>query len=151
MDVLGLNSKRMTSLVLVLMVLAAVWTFPSMAVAPSVDSIRPQVASLVSSPGRCEIKLGQQVCQMRLNLIWETPSADRYCLLLKHQDKPIKCWENAWRGSVEVSFSASKKTFYLLKKTASDTVVVQTGVSVTGNYKQRKRAQRRKRGFWRMF
>lgn len=125
-------------------------SFSSTAVANG-DDIRPQVASLVSSPGRCELKSGQKRCKMALNLIWEAPKTAHYCLMLKNQSEPIKCWQNAWRGSVEVSFNASEKTFFILKQWTRDEVLVQTGISVTGSYKQRKRAQRRKRGFWRMF
>lgn len=130
--------------------LALMTSFSAPAIANDKD-IRPQVASLVSSPGRCELKTGQKRCKMALNLIWEAPKVAHYCLVLKNSNVPIQCWENAWRGSVKISFDASEKTFYILKQWNQDEVLVQTGISVTGSYKQRKRAQRRKRGFWRMF
>ncbi len=130
--------------------LALMTSFSALAVANAND-IRPQVASLVSSPGRCELKAGKKRCKMVLNLIWEAPKAAHYCLVLQNSNVPIQCWENAWRGSVKVSFDASEKTFYMLKHWDQDGVLVKTGISVTGTYKQRKRAQRRKRGFWRMF
>lgn len=130
--------------------LALITSFAAPAIANDKD-IRPQVANLVSSPGRCELKAGQKRCKMVLNLIWEAPKAAHYCLVLQNSKVPIQCWENAWRGSVKVSFDASEKTFYILKQWDQDGVLVQTGISVTGTYKQRKRAQRRKRGFWRMF
>ncbi|MFT4925482.1 MAG: hypothetical protein ACI8WB_001575 [Phenylobacterium sp.] len=115
------------------------------------DDLRPQVASLVSSPGRCELKAGQKVCRMTLNLIWEAPNNAHYCIGFTKRAEPIKCWKDAWRGSVEIPFSAKEKTFFMLKQASSDSVLVETSVSVTGSYQQRKRAQRRKRGFWRMF
>lgn len=115
------------------------------------DDLRPQVASLVSSPGRCELKSGQKVCRMTLNLIWEAPEESHYCISQAEQAEPIKCWQNAWRGSVEISFNEAKKTLFLLKHSTSEQALVETSVAVTGSYQQRKRAQRRKRGFWRMF
>lgn len=116
-----------------------------------VDNVRPQVASLVSSPSRCELKSGQKHCQMAVNLIWEAPKAANYCLWYKDQRRPIKCWHNSWHGSVKVAFNANSKTYFVLKPQTSENILVQTSISVTGTYKQRKRAQRRKRGIWRMF
>ena len=115
------------------------------------DTIRPQVASLVSSPGRCVLKSGQTQCQMTVNLIWEAPLADNYCLWHQTGAQPIKCWQQQWQGTVKIKFSASEKTTFMLKAESTANVLVQTAIPVAGSYKQRKRAQRRKRGFWRMF
>lgn len=119
---------------------------------PLQDSdIRPQVASLISSPGRCVLRSGQHLCQMKLNLIWEAPQQAHYCIMRKDVALPLKCWQGAWRGSVEIDFLSANKTYYWLKQSAIDKVLVETSIAVTASYKQRKRAQRRKRGFWRMF
>lgn len=132
-------------------ILTTLLSVPVVLASESDFDAKPQVANLMPSPGRCELKTGQQKCEMRLNLIWEAPSEARYCLWRKGESKPIKCWENAWRGSVEIQFNASKKTWFELKNSHSSDALAKTGVSVTGSYKQRKRAQRRKRGIWRMF
>lgn len=128
------------------------WQFFIADAEAAVDSdIMPQVANVMSSPGRCELKSGQKKCRMQLNLIWEAPSKAKYCLFVRGEDAPLKCWQDAWRGSVEIEFQSSKKQYFELKNSHSDAVLAKTGVSVTGSYKQRKRAQRRKRGIWRMF
>lgn len=126
---------------------------PGYALAGSEASLdaKPMVANLMPSPGRCELKAGQKHCQMQLNLIWEAPTEARYCLWRKGGTAPIKCWERAWRGNVQVNFNSAQKTWFELKNSHSDAVLAKTDVSVTGSYKQRKRAQRRKRGIWRMF
>ena len=112
---------------------------------------RPQVASLVASPGRCVLKSGNSICQMTMSLIWEAPNVDSYCIWHEKQAHPIKCWDEVWQGSVRLKFKSSQKTSFVLKVKGDDAQIAAANVAVTGSYKQRKRAQRRKRGFWRMF
>jgi hypothetical protein len=140
------NRRPTALLLLMLLLVLATRTMPAMA-----DDIRPQVASLISSPGRCVLKTGRNVCQMKLNLMWETPIQDAYCIMQKNVLAPVKCWENAWRGKVEIDFIGANKTYFLLKQSSFDKVLVETAIAVTVTYKQRKRAQRRKRNFWRIF
>ena len=117
------------------------------------DLVRPQVASMVSSPGRCELKSGSKICQMTMSLIWEAPKEASYCIwhLSQPQSQLIKCWDDTWQGSVRLNFKSSQKVSFVLKAKGDDIEVAKTDVVVTASYKQRKRAQRRKRGFWRMF
>ena len=123
------------------------------------DLVRPQVASMVSSPGRCELKSGGKICQMTMSLIWEAPQEASYCIWhlsqVQSQAQPqsqlIKCWDDTWQGSVRLNFKSSQKVSFVLKAKGDDIEVAKTDVVVTASYKQRKRAQRRKRGFWRMF
>ena len=123
----------------------------NIAMSNQTDLVRPQVASIVSSPGRCELNSGSNVCQMTMSLIWEAPKVNSYCIWHQSQLQPIKCWDKTWQGSVRLKFKSSQKVSFVLKAKGDDIELAKADVAVTASYKQRKRAQRRKRGFWRMF
>ena len=118
------------------------------------SEITTKIASIVASPNSCTLDPLEEVCEMTFHLLWETPNKGNYCLFLDDdEDQPISCWEDKKRGSIPLEYFAhileNNKTYLLMDKNRQIIAVVT--VPVTGTLKQRQRAQRRRRGFWRMF
>ena len=113
-----------------------------------------KIASIVASPNSCALEPLEEVCEMTFHLLWETPIKGDYCLYLVDEfDTPIKCWKKTERASVQLTYFShileSSKNYILIDNSQQTIAVVV--VPVTGTLKQRQRAQRRRRGFWRMF
>jgi hypothetical protein len=115
---------------------------------------RIKIASIVASPNSCALEPLEEVCEMTFHLLWETPKKGNYCLYLADEfDTPIKCWKKTERASIQLTYFAhilENSKNYLLIDNSPQTIAVVV-VPVTGTLKQRQRAQRRRRGFWRMF
>ncbi len=115
---------------------------------------RIKIASIVASPNSCALEPLEEVCEMTFHLLWETPKKGDYCLYLADEfDTPIKCWKETERASVQLTYFAhilENSKNYLLIDNDQQTIAIVV-VPVTGTLKQRQRAQRRRRGFWRMF
>lgn len=128
--------------------------FTSLALAQP-ESIKPKVASLVTSPGQCELIPGEADCEEVFNFIWEAPLAGDYCIRDKEKQELLSCWLNSWRGTAEIYFFASQDRGYELIRFVDEEkrtqVVASVVVSVTGSLEQRYRSQRRRKGFWRIF
>jgi len=113
-----------------------------------------KIASMVASPNSCALEATNEYCEMTFHILWETPNKGDFCLHSKTGVKPLKCWYNADHGSIELEFFAnildSSKNYSLLDA-QGDNLIATIAVPITGTLKQRHRAQRRRRGFWRMF
>ena len=112
------------------------------------------VASMVASPTACHLPQLEELCEMTFHIIWESPETADYCLYDDNEDEPLACWSNTNRGSATLEFSGhileEYKLYFLLNNQTKVTVTTVT-VPITGTIKQKQRAQRRRRGFWRMF
>lgn len=124
----------------------------------SISSVKaegiPAIASLVASPNSCKLEPSQEICEMEFHIIWETPSKGDFCLFEENDYKPKKCWQDVQRGSIELPFIGhilKEYKVYRLKNSKTKRVVATLSVSIKGTLKQKQRAQRRRRGFWRMF
>ena len=124
------------------------------AMADSTNKQHIRIASKVASPNACELSPLEEFCEMTFYVIWETPSASRYCLYPDDNSPALQCWNNSNRGSIALKFSGhilEESKSYTLIDRASGKVIATVSVPISGTLKQRQRAQRRRRGFWRMF
>ena len=110
---------------------------------------RSAVTSLLASPGVCVIGDEQQVCEMNLSLLWETPVAGNYCIWIADQPEPLKCWQDSWTGVYSMTFRSAGQVEFIMT-TSTNEVVSRVEVRVIGELEQRIRARRRS-GFWRVF
>jgi len=113
-----------------------------------------KVASMVASPNSCALEATDDFCKMTFHILWETPSKGDFCLHSKAGIKPLKCWYNEDHGSIELEFFAhilENSKSYSLLDAQGDNLIATVNIPITGTLKQRQRAQRRRRGFWRMF
>lgn len=112
------------------------------------------VANMVASPTSCELSPLEEFCEMTFYVLWETPVSSRFCLYTDDNSPAIKCWNNSKRGSIELKFSGhildESKSYSLIDR-ADGKIIATVSVPISGTLKQRQRAQRRRRGFWRMF
>jgi hypothetical protein len=113
-----------------------------------------KIASMVASPNSCQLEETQEICEMTFHIIWQTPSIGNYCLHSTKSTQPLKCWYQKKRGSITLTYFShildSPKVYTLLDD-QGDVFIASVTVPVAGSLKQRQRAQRRRRGFWRMF
>ncbi|NQY38127.1 MAG: DUF3019 domain-containing protein [Alteromonadaceae bacterium] len=112
------------------------------------------VANMVASPTSCELSPLEEFCEMTFYVLWETPVSSRFCLYTDDNSPAIRCWNNSKRGSIELKFSGhildESKSYSLIDR-ADGKIIATVSVPISGTLKQRQRAQRRRRGFWRMF
>jgi len=121
-------------------------------ITPPVEPVK--IASMVASPNSCTLAPLEEYCEMTFHILWQTPEIGDYCLHDKESKKPLKCWYHAARGNMELEFSGhilENSKIYLLLDAKDKHLIASVDVPVTGTLKQRQRAQRRRRGFWRMF
>lgn len=113
-----------------------------------------KVASMVASPNSCALEPTAEFCEMNFHILWQTPHKGDFCLHSKKGVKPLQCWYNTDHGTVALEFFSgildADKTYTLLDA-QGDHLIATVNVPITGTLKQRQRAQRRRRGFWRMF
>lgn len=113
-----------------------------------------KIASIVASPNSCELEATEEFCEMKFHILWQTPIVGDYCLHSKKSTQPLKCWYQKNRGTIKLDYFAhilEPAQVYTLLDAKGDTFIAKVTVPVTGTLKQRQRAQRRRRGFWRMF
>lgn len=112
--------------------------------------LKTKVASLVTSPNVCELADDQVLCEMNASLLWEVPKAADFCLWDTEQDSPLRCWQNAWSGTLQLRFVSGHNRTYLLTRGQNGSVAAKATIQVMGALEQRLRARRR-RSFWRLF
>ncbi len=124
------------------------------AVAPKKQEKIIKIASMVASPNSCKLEATEEFCEMKFHILWETPTIGDYCLHSPKSTQPLQCWYQKKRGSIKLDYFAhilEPAKVYTLLDAKGDTFIASVSVPVTGTLKQRQRAQRRRRGFWRMF
>lgn len=113
-----------------------------------------KVASMVASPNSCALEPTAEFCEMNFHILWQTPHKGNFCLHSKKGIKPLQCWYNTDHGTVALEFFAGileNDKIYTLLDAQGDHLIATVNIPITGTLKQRQRAQRRRRGFWRMF
>ncbi|MFC3094667.1 DUF3019 domain-containing protein [Alteromonas sediminis] len=108
------------------------------------------VASLLASPGVCEIPDDAVSCEMSVSFIWEMPQVESVCLWDSYHAKPLQCWHDAMTSTWQITFRGGQDREFFLKSHSSDEVYARTSIKVMGAIEQRLRARRRQ-GFWRIF
>jgi len=108
------------------------------------------VASLIASPGVCELPDDAVSCEMAVSFIWEMPKVQEVCLWDSYQNKPLQCWEGAMTSTWQITFSGGQDREFFLKSASSNEEFARTTIRVMGAIEQRLRARRRQ-GFWRIF
>jgi hypothetical protein len=113
-----------------------------------------KIASMVASPNSCTVKVDQEICEMTFHILWQTPKKGDFCLHNKDGVKPLKCWYNVDHGTIKLNFFAhilEDNPRYILLDAQGNSLIASVDVPIIGTLQQRQRAQRRRRGFWRMF
>lgn len=122
--------------------------------APTQQKNITKVASMVASPSSCVLKARAEYCQMDFYLLWQTPQTGDFCLHSKKSTKPLKCWYQQDHGSIKLKFFEHLLTnneHYYLLDAKGDKLIAEVNIPITATLNQRQRAQRKRRGFWRMF
>ncbi|MCC2614981.1 DUF3019 domain-containing protein [Aestuariibacter halophilus] len=110
----------------------------------------PRVASLIASPGTCELAQDQVSCDINAAFIWEAPTQGAYCLWESGSQIPMACWSDAWTGTFHLPFVAGEDRHFELRRKDSVHILATSTIRVIGAVEQRLRARRRHR-LWRMF
>jgi|GEM_PF-1806259 len=150
MDTVSKLMRHLSILVISLGLTATAWASEE----PKQPAPVTQVASMVASPNACKLEPLDEICEMNFHIIWESPYQGDFCLFEDHDDEPLSCWQLSSRGSVELEFSGhilEEYKMYQLQDSTSKVTITTVTVPISGTLKQRQRAQRRRRGFWRMF
>ncbi len=118
------------------------------------EHVNKAIANMVASPNSCQLGPREEFCEMEFHLLWETPSIGNYCLFNQQDSQPIHCWQQQNHGSIALTFAGhilENNKIYLLIEQQTQQLITSVTVPISGTLKQRQRAQRRRRGFWRMF
>ena len=106
--------------------------------------------TLTASPNICELQSDERACTASIALIWEVPRAGNFCLFHEKTQTRLECWQNAWSGIHQFSFSSGVTEEVWLIREDTGIMLVQAEIKVIGAIEQRVRARRRS-GFWRIF
>ena len=106
--------------------------------------------TLTASPNICELQNDERACSASIALIWEVPRAGNFCLFHEKTQTRLECWQNAWSGIHQFSFSSGVTESVWLIREETGVMLVETEIKVVGAIEQRVRARRRS-GFWRIF
>jgi DUF3019 family protein len=149
--ILAKDSQRKIIVILLLLLFS---TYNQAENIKPVNNETTKVASMVASPNSCTLKINDEVCEMTFHILWQTPELGNFCLHSKESVKPLKCWYGVDHGNIKLDFFAhilENSKHYSLLDAQGDHLIASVDVPIIGTFKQRQRAQRRRRGFWRMF
>ncbi|ALO43876.1 DUF3019 domain-containing protein [Pseudoalteromonas phenolica] len=86
--------------------------------------IKQHAFSLVIKPITCVVKSLGEECQMRANVIWQSPVSQNICLF---QDKlQLKCWAKQNQVSELIDVTLDKTMVFSLRDSKQRTLVEQT-------------------------
>ena len=108
---------------------------------PSLDGV-----NLTPKPSSCVSLHQGRECFATIELTWQTPQVEDYCLFVETSNQPLKCWKQSNRGRIEFDFESAKSLAFHLKGGPQQVKVAQTKVSVGWVYNSSNKKRR-----WRIF
>ena len=67
-------------------------------------------------PRLCVLSAGEEVCRDTLEVRWSADRARSLCLYRADDDQPLRCWEQATKGSFNFELSARTTTRFQLRE-----------------------------------
>ncbi|WDE05987.1 DUF3019 domain-containing protein [Thalassomonas viridans] len=97
-------------------------------------------------PATCVALHQGRTCFAQLSLNWQTSGAGDFCIYLKDDKQPVRCWQNSQGNLLSFEFESNKKVVFQLIEQGKQHVVAETSVDVSWVHKAAPRKRR-----WRLF
>lgn len=97
-------------------------------------------------PEQCVTLRQGRSCFATVELQWQSPSKQSFCLYQEGEDKQLGCWKNNNNVQVKIDFESNKSVKYQLRKEVNNKVVAEAQVEVSWQHKNTARKRR-----WRLF
>ncbi len=81
---------------------------------------------LFLSPKSCLLSDKEETCDLNLNIHWETPEIDSYCLYYKGVNTAIKCWVEMDKGAIQLPISRSEPLNFELRRKNNQKIIYTT-------------------------
>ena len=97
-------------------------------------------------PEQCVTLRQGRNCFATVELQWQSPSKQSFCLYQEGDDKQLGCWKNSDNVQIKIDFESNKSIKYQLRKEINNKVVAEAQVEVSWQHKNTARKRR-----WRLF
>ena len=97
-------------------------------------------------PEQCVTLRQGRSCFATVELQWQSPSKQSFCLYQEGNDKQLGCWKNSDNVQIKIDFESNKSIKYQLRKEINNKVVAEAQVEVSWQHKNTARKRR-----WRLF
>ena len=97
-------------------------------------------------PEQCVTLRQGRSCFATVELQWQSPSKQSFCLYQEGEEKQLGCWKNNNNVQVKIDFESNKSVKYQLRKEVNNKVVAEAQVEVSWQHKNTARKRR-----WRLF
>lgn len=95
--------------------------------------------ALNSKPTKC-ISLNEGlVCYQKIQMQWQAPVIDNYCLIQLSSNRPLKCWVQQIEGHFKFEFADRKSQAYALRRQAKNVDLANIHIDVKWVYKAKYR------------
>ena len=115
------------------------------------SSARAEGASdpvLTAKPGLCILKNEDNaICEMAVELIWNSAVADSFCLHSSLSASPLQCWRTVREGQHHFELSSPEGVEFWLQRPSTDTKLAQITLRIV-SLSQRNPQRRRRRHVW---
>jgi len=97
-------------------------------------------------PEQCVTLRQGRSCFATVELQWQSPSKQSFCLYQEGEEKQLGCWKNSNHVQIKIDFESNKSVKYQLRKEVNNKVVAEAQVEVSWQHKNTARKRR-----WRLF
>jgi hypothetical protein len=114
--------------------------------AEETKKINTSSVSFTALPEQCVTLRQGRACFATVELQWESPSKQNFCLYQEGKKKQLGCWQNNNNVHIKIEFESNKSVKYQLRSLSDDKVIAETQVEVSWQHKNTSRKRR-----WRLF
>jgi hypothetical protein len=139
--------KRLTNIVMLSLVLSMTLAVVHIKTVAADEQLNKKVIFFNVKPSRCVALHKGQVCYQALTLSWKAKILGRYCIYSSINAGPVRCWESAIAGRLELDFQSPESVKFSLRADHEDKDLISSEVSVAWVYKSRGRPRTQ----WRLF
>ncbi|KGJ94971.1 DUF3019 domain-containing protein [Colwellia psychrerythraea] len=97
-------------------------------------------------PEQCVTLRQGRACFATVELQWQSPKKESFCLYQVGKNKQLGCWQNNNNVQIKIEFESNKSIKYQLRSVSDNKVIAETQVEVSWQHKNTSRKRR-----WRLF
>lgn len=97
-------------------------------------------------PEQCVTLRQGRDCFATVELQWQSPEKQSFCLYQEGKKKQLACWQNNNKVQIKIEFQSNKSLKYQLRNISDNKLIAETQVEVSWQHKSTTRKRR-----WRLF
>ncbi|PKI13898.1 DUF3019 domain-containing protein [Colwellia sp. 12G3] len=107
--------------------------------------IKAEVA-FTALPEQCVTLRQGRDCFATVELAWQSPSKQSFCLYQEGKKQQLGCWQDNDNVQIKIEFESNKSIKYQLRAVSDNKIIAETQVEVSWQHKNTTRKRR-----WRLF